>query len=198
MKHKVLIHASTNKFSMDDIITHPASIQEGRWKPYGIWYALGTSWLKFMFQERYKYFYFIKVYYTAWNKPDINKVAKLDTLDAFDNFTFKYGYVKKDSPDSKVGFVLIDWVRVANDFGGVEVIPYYKNRSLILSEEDLQKYANAGLDMSLTVAFVWLNLLDVPSGCVWNKKAIKKFVLIPEKYKKMIEKTEKEYLAQPT
>jgi hypothetical protein len=62
---------------------------------------------------------------------------------------------------------LIKWDEVSEDFGGIEICPYLLKRQY----------------------YIWYNLFDVASGCVWNiKSIIKSSDLIYEKKNKIYEK----------
>ena len=55
---------------------------------------------------------------------------------------------------------LIDWQKVAKNFGGIEFNPY--TRQIIKSIKNGKKQ----------IRITWYNTIDVPSGCIWNLKPI--------------------------
>ena len=57
-------------------------------------------------------------------------------------------------PKEYYGFKMIDWVRVANDYSGIEISPYlYEAR----------------------MKHMWYYGWDVASGCIWGSGVIRKF-----------------------
>ncbi len=125
-------------------------------KPYGLWYAIGNSWLKWCLSEEPgwigKYIYEIKL------NPEANILFIKNEKSVF-SFSKKYG--KKDNNYSLSKSVLINWQRVMKDYDGIEINPYFRN---------LRHNYN----------LIWYNGWDIPSGCIWNSNAKKKIILITE------------------
>lgn len=63
--------------------------------------------------------------YTSVNKPNNNKILKINTVDEFDDFTDRYGYVYKFIDSSPVygvqELLLIRWTDVAGDYKGLYI-----------------------------------------------------------------------------
>ena len=64
-------------------------------------------------------------------------------------------------PNSKIYFnySVIDWKKVAKDYGGIEFYPYIKYSSLFFNKKPLEIY-------------IWYHAVDISSGCIWNTKSI--------------------------
>lgn len=174
----VLIHASRRKINHK--IYKIRQIEKIYVKPVGLWYAENELWLKFS-KKRLKYtyslkndyFYKIEPKYTDIDNPDKRRVLKISTNKDFDRFTFKYGIVEDISNPSF--FVLIKWHEVSKDYGGIEVTSEVKDRADLMGKirrkyEKKFMYRGDGI-----YATTWFYLFDIPSGCVWNPKAIKSF-----------------------
>ena len=97
---------------------------------------------------------------------------------------------------------MIDWSSVAKDFGGIEIIPFLESRysnfftlgktKPEIDTEILKKYEKNGFDLSKG-GVIWYDIFDIPSGCIWNPKSIKKFYQIKKKYTYINGKKEKRY-----
>lgn len=122
--------------------------QDIEFKPNGLWYGIGTAWIDYardVFPHREQEHMF---------KIDVDEsqmlfIRNLEDMEAFEQ---KYG-VKSDSSY----YTYIDYVRVAQDYGGIEIAPY------------------------LGAAYgkhLWYSSWDVPSGCIWRKGVITKITRI--------------------
>ena len=166
-----MIHGSNRKISKNNInqIKQITTI-----KPIGLWYAKDDVWLKFskkVLEKNYKYLYKVELYYTTFNKPDKNKVLRINTVKDFDKFTFKYGVI---SEGSIIDFVFIKWDKVSTNYGGIEVTANVKDRRYLESPEVIKKYKKHNLEIKKeNHPTSWYYGFDIPSGCVWNPKAIK-------------------------
>lgn len=96
----------TNKDSIDVYVKE----QEHGFKPKGIWYGIGTSWIDWVRTEM-----------PEWEdehvfKLDVNEseMLMIHTLEDLYSFTNKYGGSDR----------LINWNLVANEYGGIEISPY--------------------------------------------------------------------------
>lgn len=117
-------------------------------KPVGFWYALGDAWgqyIKKFDKERYKDYHYI-----ASLDIDYKNILKIDSSQKFEDFNNKY---------SEKAFFgrAINWKKVAEDYKGIEIIPYrpdYKH------------------------TYMWYNMWDLASGCIWDLSAIKNYKII--------------------
>jgi len=148
-------------------------------KPNGLWYSLYSSWYNHItFQDMdYKikdYIHKIELnenIFTNLQNPDSNKILQIKTLCDIALFTRKYkttkGKRKKMNmdPNSKIYFnySIIDWKKVAKDYGGIEFNPYIKYSNFFFNKKHLEIY-------------IWYNAIDISSGCIWNTKSIVKII----------------------
>ena len=144
-------------------------------KPNGLWYSLYSSWFNhIIFQDMdYKIKDYIhkielnKNIFTNLQNPDSNKILLIKNLNDVAIFTRKYktekGKRKKMNmdPNSKIYFnySVIDWEKVAKDYGGIEIYPYIKYSSLFFNKKHLE-------------ICIWYHAVDISSGCIWNTKSI--------------------------
>lgn len=144
-------------------------------KPNGLWYSLYSSWYNHITNQNMDYK--IKDYihkielnkniFTNLQNPDSNKVLLIKNLDDVELFTKKYKIAKGNGkrmnidPNSKIymNYCIIDWEKVAKDYGGIEFYPYVKYSSLFFNKNPLEIY-------------IWYNSIDISSGCIWNTKSI--------------------------
>lgn len=156
------------------------------WKPQGLWFATNDAWIKYYaenlsrIQKDCKYMYELEVDYTDLKHKNKNKVLKITNEDEFDKFMLKYGFVEKYDRGTKHYFVLVKWSQVARDFGGFEIMELIKSRIHNGDPDVMRKYNKKlhfiddnKIDDSEFPLFFWQYTLDVGSGCVWRKKAIK-------------------------
>lgn len=170
----LLIHISNTKIKKIKNIK-----QTKLYKPRGLWYAPNKEWLEWSeenMKKKYKYIYMIELYYTTLDKPDKNKVLQVTDDNIFDQLVFQYGYISGP-------IVVLDWIALAKKFGGIEFIPLLYNRAMIYDKDVSNRYEEKDLrppDMlkgSLSI-MTFLYSFDISSGCVWQRKAVKKFKLI--------------------
>jgi len=125
-------------------------------KPNGLWYSLYSSWFNHITNQNMDYK--IKDYihkielnkniFTNLQKTDPNKILLIKNLDDVAIFTRKYKIAKGNrkkmnmDPNSKIYFnySVIDWEKVANDYGGIEFYPYIKYSSLFFNKKHLEIY----------------------------------------------------------
>jgi hypothetical protein len=121
--------------------------------------------------------YKLTVDYTDIDNPDKNKVVNLNTVEDFDKFTLRYGVYEEldlsdsdDDTDNLCGIININWKKVSQDFGGIQTIPYFKDRRRYSKKYPttyMEKFGNITKNTCL-----WASTLDIPGGVVWNKQAI--------------------------
>lgn len=118
-------------------------------KPAGLWYADGVEWIDWMRYEMPAWL--DKVNYVYRISPAAS-VLKLKTPQAIRTFHNKYG-----SRDRW----MIRWDAVADEYDGVEIIPYQRE----LRNSDISWY------------YTW----DVASGCIWRPSGIAELELIAKR-----------------
>ena len=128
-------------------------------KPYGIWYGCGPTWLDFIESEmpaRVPSFPGTQIWAL---KIDMSNVKELITPKEIDKFTWHY-------KDMDMWFRTTeknpDWAAVATDFDGIECCPYPVG------------------DSDFKMKYMWYYGIDMPSGCIWNTKAITSSMLAAE------------------
>lgn len=137
-------------------------------KPRGFWYSCYNDWYNFTQREdqfHSKYIHQINInsrVLTNIQNKNKDKLLVIHNLKDFDIFNSRYAYELRYSNDSENDLLnyLVDWNKVSQDYGGIQICPYLKKRKKIL----------------------WYYSFDVASGCVWNiKSIIKNSDLIYEK-----------------
>lgn len=140
-------------------------------KPNGFWYGYGKDWEKFLMDEwknfrkknPYKYNISIPTKYYTTKLTDMgkDKILVLDSLKNIDAFMDKYSSEYKGQDN--VLYIITDWKKVSNDFSGIEIrkLPDSKILNKINTKTGL-----------LEKKYMWLRMLDGPSGCIWNFKNI--------------------------
>ena len=128
------------------------------YKPKGFWYSCYNDWYNWVSIEMpewlHKYIHKINInkdVLTDIRNKNKNKLLVINNVKDFDIFNKRYGYKRG-----------INWIKVAEDYGGIEICPFLYKRS----------------------NYLWYAIWDVASGCIWNTKSIiKNSELIYEKKK---------------
>ena len=187
----VLIHASEKK------LQHFANIKQVTYyKPRGIWYASDDSWVKTTHNKKYKYFYRIEVFYTTLvSESDKKSVLHIGRDDKCLELIYKYGYV---NPKGKGGMLLLDWVKIGKDYGGIEFespLKYLDNH-LFKDSKLVAEFKLHGLNVTTnTLNGIWCENYDQKtSGCVWNRSAIRSFFAIDRYEVDLVGKYDEHYL----
>jgi hypothetical protein len=109
------------------------------YKPKGLWYGIGVSWIDWVRNEMPDW------EYDNIFKIDLNEsnMLMIDTLEKLYSFNKEFGAYFSQT--------LIDWKKVSNSYGGIEISPYMWPARMELD---------------------WYYGWDVASGCVWNKNVI--------------------------
>lgn len=202
----ILIHASPFKIKkLKYVSQYDCKSSMAGIKPCGLWFSPGKDWLRWCKEElpehckTYKFFYVVVPKYTTLEKPNQNKVLKIQNEKEFDEFNFKYGYMTTDKNYSEISSIYIKWNDVEKNFGGIEIIPFIKNRNSLLLNSDAngkelrEKYEKNGFVFgSSNSSGFWYSFFDVASGCIWNPQAIKKFYQIKKEFKVHDGKNKKE------
>jgi hypothetical protein len=128
---------TNKKYSQNDVFD----------KPKGMWYALGGAWNEFIKHWDHTYEY-QNVFYVD---IDYTNILRINTEEKLKNFVEQYNL----KPERK-GYY-IDWIKVSQDYKGLEIIPMrYESR----------------------LKYFWYYYWDIPSGCIWDTSAIKNSVKI--------------------
>jgi hypothetical protein len=163
------------------------SQQDNTFKPRGLWYSTDNSWIEFYKKNinriyECQYMYKLKLHYTFFKNPDPNKVLKITNTKMFDEFTLKYGIVTQHKYIPFIYFIDIDWEQAEKEYGGIEVVPLIQNRIKVQDTKVIKKYnkkfkfVKRGIKEKNAQIYFWQYVFDIPSGCVWNPKAVSKFV----------------------
>jgi hypothetical protein len=136
----------------------PASLQQIGSKPIGIWYALGNAWLEWIETEmpRRKKPYNFKI------EVNLNKMIVLNTIKAVEDFIKLYAVLPSRHNPMNNNFIKnwlieINWPEVCKKYSGIELNPYFSQ---------------------LHHDYMWYNVWDVPSGCIWKEDAIKRILKV--------------------
>jgi hypothetical protein len=180
----MLIHFSKNKIETLEYVKQVKIC----FKPDGLWYGKNDDWIKYYTKNinkinDFKYIYECKLYYTSIDHHDKNKVLRINNKSSFDAFTLKYGVSRKNKFFKNSFYILIDWVKVAKHYGGIQIMPLIKSRMIGVNKKMAIEYNNKfklvkNTDADRLSLYFWQLALDIPSGCIWNPKAIRKFVRI--------------------
>lgn len=139
------IHVSTNPIS-ELGITQQSS---GSLKPKGLWYGFGDQWISWLKSEMPEWWDEAQYAYKIF--PNLANILVINTIEELDQFIDTYNVGRN-----------IDWVKVAEEYDGIEFPTYSKNRfrNLAFSSSDHMKY-------------MWVYSMDIASGCIWNPRGIK-------------------------
>lgn len=111
-------------------------------KPRGLWYGIGPSWINWVRSQMPEW----ELNNVFKIDIDIDKILKISNSDELLAFNKEYGTTSQF-------YNVIDWSRVASEYGGIEISPY--NHKLRMSREVFWYYG-------------W----DVASGCIWDDGVI--------------------------
>ena len=144
------IHYCNNKtLKVKDIAQHFQITS----KPLGLWYEIDGAWLKWVESEMPEWKH--QRYTGAFKiEVDLSKMLVLRTKSSVYRFTKKYS---ETWPGTH--FKSINWSKVAEKYSGVEFNPYFR-------------------ELRFEMDLVWYYGIDVPSGCIWKKDAVKKVICL--------------------
>ncbi len=96
---------------------------------------------------------------TTLENPNINKILLIKTERELFQFVRKYKSVdqKEDELSLLTNTFLINWIKVARDFGGIEISRFFPMASMS------QK---------------WYRDWEIGCGCIWNLKLVKEINII--------------------
>jgi len=142
---KERIHVSTKPIDEMGIIQQSS----GSLKPKGLWYGFGDQWINWLKSEMPEWWDEAQYAYKVF--PNISNILVINTIEELDQFIDKYNVGRN-----------IDWVRVAEEYDGIEFPSYSREgfRNLAFSSSDHMKY-------------MWVYSMDIASGCIWNPSGIK-------------------------
>jgi hypothetical protein len=122
--------------------------QSGKtFKPTGLWYAMGSSWVDWCSSEMPEW---VQPYIYTFDILVETNMLYLNTRKAVRNFSTKYGWTLHRHIRQ------IDWCQVNRDYAGVEFNPYF-------------------YDQRFSANSLWYNGIDVPSGVIFNTDIIRNF-----------------------
>lgn len=130
----------------------PVAQDEGRpwYKPNGLWYSMGSEWDDWCegnmpHQRERPYLYGVEV--------DLSRILLIDNAAKMREFHRKYSVFPRGVFDS----IHISWEKVAEDYDGIEISPYF---------------------WEFRMEFDWYYTWDVASGCIWGKEAFQRAYLL--------------------
>ena len=121
-------------------------------KPSGFWYGFGREWIDWVYGEEFRSKYGTHIYFVKVKNP--SRIFKLHDKQGMSDFSDKYG---------SNGY--IDWGKVGQDWGGIEINPYQG-----------KLYYDSG-------KFSWYGTWDIASGCVWDVSLIDIKQIYPKEQK---------------
>lgn len=144
-KKERYIHLSKKKIK--NLYTNEQTIS---YLPKGIWFSKEKKWIDYIDKNTSKdisgNIYVVDVKYPIVKKlseESKDKILKIGTQKSLDKFIEKYKNMNK-----------IDWIKVSENNAGIIFDPYFYDENM----KD-EKYK-------------WYSMLNVISGCIWNKDCI--------------------------
>jgi hypothetical protein len=137
----------------------PSDIQQEKgFKPNGVWYGCGDSWLKWMSHEMPEWLDQVNyVYELEINDEFMKVITNAEQFKSFEHeFWARAPYQKKTEHGGPHGgiYQMINWPLLADiDWDGIEICPYLWEFRLSNSEG-------------------WYYPWDVASGCIWDSEAL--------------------------
>jgi hypothetical protein len=124
--------------------------QEKGYKPNGLWYGIGPSWVNFVRSEmptrETEHVFKIDI--------DESKMKIIRNYEDLLEFEKEYSTPIEGMYSFNNRYRYIDWERVARDYSGIEIAPY-------ISEARMKH--------------MWYYGWDLASGCIWGSGVIRKF-----------------------
>ena len=124
--------------------------QEKGYKPNGLWYGIGPSWVNFVRSEmptrETEHVFKIDI--------DESKMKIIRNYEDLLEFEKEYSTPIEGMYSFNNRYLYIDWERVARDYSGIEIAPY-------ISEARMKH--------------MWYYGWDLASGCIWGSGVIRKF-----------------------
>jgi hypothetical protein len=138
--------------------------QKPNHKPNGLWYGINNSWLDWIANEQFRVDYYKKCKRYSI-EVDSSKILSLNSKQSISDFTKRFSYIPKDLPPATKDIFqgcFINWNDITNEYSGIEFNKYFR---------------------SIRMQNIWYSTIDVSSGCIWNKEAIKDYKEIPNPLK---------------
>jgi hypothetical protein len=137
----------------------PTERAGGLGKPLGLWYAVGWAWVEWCRSEMPEWAKGVRAY-----RLTLDRARLLCLVTEYDVLAFgrEYG-CDPYHMGGRLGTMHIDWPRVAQRYGGVEVAPYHWRLRYGTADDDCMWY------------YGW----DCASGCVWDARVVQRFTEIP-------------------
>ena len=161
MKNILYTHMTDKSFKKKDFK------QSGEFtsKPYGTWFSYGFSWLEWCELEMPewvgKHHYELKI--------DFTHILVIENIDDLRELHKKYG----GKPIEGYTMEYIAWQKLAINYDGIAFPNFHSVKHKMMYEGRIDTKLN-----DLYLKATWYNGVDCDSGCIWNKKAIKKATLM--------------------
>jgi len=122
-------------------------------KPLGMWYGFGDSWLRFLEEEAEYYAWALhridRARFIYRLRLDTRKILRLDGKRDFNSFTYKYGMaLPSRGPKHNL---LIDWEQVSKVYSGIEI-------------RGCESWMNE---------YLWYDGWSCASGCLWSGNGLR-------------------------
>lgn len=143
-------------------------------KPVGLWFSCGVDWFNWCMYNMPELVIKKKVYNLYFDDLKLLHIKNMNDLKKFNKeYSVKYYYdevsetkknkkTKKKLIKKKKYYTLIKWSEVEKKYSGIKCCPYLMN-----SIRKLKNYDE----------YMWYEMLDAASGCIWDTDCIKKIVL---------------------
>lgn len=123
--------------------------QKKGYKPNGLWYGIGPSWINWVRSEMPDW----ETEHVFRLSIDESKMKIIRNYQQLVEFEKEYSLPIDGWDDYNGRYLYIDWERVARDYGGIEIAPYlYEAR----------------------YKHMWYYGWDVASGCIWGTGVVKR------------------------
>ena len=164
--------------------------QEQSYKPKGLWFAIGSEWLKYILANNFRLLEYNYLYEIELNHEKIFKISSLKDLKMFakafkvEHSLFGYGLI---FDDINVKYY-IDWKKMSRTTqkSGILIDQNFKTLyHQFDSRHNIQQYFKE---------IEWYLSWDVASGAIWNQDAIQDIQLLYKKEKG----TDKQYRKKKT
>jgi len=131
----------------------------GDLKPKGLWYSIENEWAEWV---KYNMPHWAERY----NLQLVLKQSNILVIDSMEKLVgFQAQYEIGMETRTSLGFVMVDWERVAENYSGIEIRNYYQIKGDIMKDhKNLNRY-------------LWFTGWDVPSGCIWNLSEVDGYVV---------------------
>lgn len=122
-------------------------------KPNGLWYSLDKEWINWCSSEMPHW----KEKYNHLLEVDLSRILIISSIRDVKNLESLYGS-KEVVEKWGITYNHIDWVKLSEDYDGIEIRNYYDIKFSIP-------------DGSISQG-MWFYSWDIPSGCIWNLRSL--------------------------